>query len=231
MKTNILEKINQINVINEDVEKLSKKVVQKRVDFFSKKINKIELDITPVYYDLYNYDGITQAIGIESSPTPESAYIATLISGSTYQYDFIYPVYGYVVPTGESPEDYTDGATPWTYKTTIAVVKTVLQFPEMPDWAVDGARVVCFVSNDDGTMVGDLEFVLSAGGQDTQAITVDFSYCHRWIVLKNDLGETVGYNFEFFAIYPVATGHVTNLYANLYFYNPKDYYVIHSAKI
>lgn len=230
-RTNILEQIRKIERLGTDVKSLSKLNVQKKVDFFSKKINKIELDTTPVYYDLYNYNGITQAIGTAVSPTPESAYEATLISGTTYQYDFIYPIYGFVVPIGETPEDYTGGATPWTYKTTIAVVKTTMQFSEMPDWAIDGSKVVCYVSNDDGSMVGNLEFVLLAGGQDTQAITVDFSYCYRWIVLKDDDNVTTGYNFEFFAIYPIATGHKTNLYANLYFYNPKDYYVIHPTKI
>lgn len=210
--------------IQQELFKLSRVQIHTISDNYLKKVSSVDLLNAPIYYDLYNYNGIITAIGT-TSPTPSSAYKATLISGSTYSYEFIYPVYGFPVPIEETPESHTDNATPWTYKTTIAVYKNIINFPVMPAWALDGSRLICYVYTEDGGVVNDLAFVLLEGGTNIQTISVDFNYFYRWIECER------GYNFEFYCIYPIATGRNLNLFAKLYLYNPKHYYATNSTKI
>ena len=184
---------------------------------FIKKLNIISINTTPIYYDLYNFEGITFST---SEPEPASAYEYRDIG-----YYFIYPVWGFVVPSGETPESITDGATPWQFQTTIAIIKTQLNFPKMPDWVIDGAKVISYLYNDDDSAVGDLAFTILPGGENMDAIVVDFSEFHRWIKLEE------GYNFEYYAIYPVPENHQLHLNTNLYIYNPKNNYYGQSKQI
>ncbi|MFA5048518.1 MAG: hypothetical protein WC516_05855 [Patescibacteria group bacterium] len=221
----ITKEFGQIRKLQNDLFRLSRVSIQKSTDAFLKQINKVEIDTTPIYYDLYQFDGVTYAVGDGGSPAPASAYTATLISGSTYSYTFKYSIWAFPVLSGETPESITDGATPWTYQTTIAIVKKVINFAKMPDWAIDGSRLVCYMYNLDGSLVGNLEFILLEGGDNTQQMSVDFSYFYRWVK------QIKGYDFEFYAIYPVDTGHNLTLSANLYFYNPKNYHENKSNKL
>ena len=197
---------------------------------FMKIINVIPIDTTLVYYDLYKFLGTTYSVGTVS-PTPISAYDAELISGTTYAYTFIYPIYDFQVPVGEAPEDYTDGATPWEFQTTIAIVKSKIMFPNMPDWGVDGAKIISYLYKEDGTVVDNLKFVLREGSQNLDELSVDYGEFHRWVNLLDDNGETNGYEFEYYCIFPIPDNQQIFLNANLYVYNLKNYYHVQSTKI
>lgn len=182
---------------------------------FIKNIRFVSIDTTPQYYDLYNFLGTTSST---NQPSPASAYnYRYSINTASYAYYFIYPRRGFPVPSGESPEDYTDGATPWEFKTTISIVKTVYQFPKMPDWALDGAKLVAYLQRTDNQPVGNITYYLRAAGTNLNEITVDFNYFYRWVKLNE------GYNFEFYAIYPFVDSDIF-INAKLYFYNPKKVY-------
>jgi hypothetical protein len=200
------------------------KISLKNQSSFTNKINIVSIDTTPTYYDLYKYSGISQSIG-SSSPSPASAYKATLISGSIYEYDFIYPTIGFAVPAGATPESYTDGATPWTFQTSIAIIKSRINFPNIPDWGIDGTKIICYLVNEDGSPVTNLSVTLQEGGENIEEITILFSYFYRWIKLD------VGYDFEFYAIYPMVANSQVSLIANLYIYNKRKAYAISSTKI
>jgi len=201
---------------NEDrIDKLSIESQKKITTSYIKRLNKGSIDTTPVYYDLYNFLGTTYATGT-TSPTPASAYIASLISGSIYSYTFKYPVYGFAVPDYLTPEDITDGATPWEFQTKIAVIKTIVELPNLSEWMLDGTKIISYLYNEDGSVVTDLKFIYLESGQNLDEQSVDFSTFHRWIKTEN------GFNLEYNAIYPIPENHDLSLVANLYMYNPKN---------
>lgn len=202
---------------NKDLLKLSKFRYSTNYSTFLKKLSYVELDTTPTYYDLYNFDGITYSTG-ETSPSPASAYSVTVISGSINAYSFIYPIYGFSVPIGEEPEDYTDGATPWTFKTTLAIIKSITHFPKMPEWAIDGAKLISYLYKQDGSIVQNLKVVLRESGQNLNELSVDLTEFYRWIELSE------GYNFEHYAMYPLPENEEIFLNSKLYFFNPKNYH-------
>ena len=189
---------------------------QKVVADFIRKQNKGIIDTTPVYFDLYNFSGVTYATGT-TSPVPASAYIATLISGDIYGYSFKYPTYGFVVPYGETPESVTDGATPWEFQTTIAVVVSKTQFNNMPESAFDGMKIISYLYNESGSVVNNPEFIYLEEGQNLDKQSVEYANFHRW----SKLGE-IGYELEYYAIYPMPENEQLSLVANIYMYNSKN---------
>jgi len=216
------ELINQEN----DITKLPKFSYKKNTSSFLKKINIVEIDTTPVYYDLYNFKGITYSTGT-ISPEPESAYEKSdePVSGDIYTYTFIYPIYGFSVLSGETPESVTGGATPWEFKTTVAVIKNKIHLPNMPDWAITGCKLISYLYNEDGSLVENLKIVLLEEGQNLDEISVDFSEFYRWVKLEE------GYNFEQYVIYPIPENHQISLKSNLYIYNFKNNYYGQSGQI
>jgi len=210
--------INNVEKNKNNIAKIIDTSYVKNSSSFTKKITKISIDTTPVYYDLYKFLGVTYSVG-EVSPTPESAYDARLISGTTYAYSFIYPAFGFAVPFEETPESVTDGATPWEFQTSIAIIKSTILFSNISDLIVDGMSLISYVSNEDGSVVEDLKVVLEEESQSIDEVSIDFSEFYRWIQLSE------GYQFEYYAIYPVPENHQITLTSNLYFYNTKnDYY-------
>lgn len=213
-----------INKLKNDIKQQSKKLdriyennKQKTVASFIRKQNKGNIDTTPVYYDLYNFTGVTYATGT-TSPVPASAYISTLISGTTYSYSFKYPTYGFVVPHGETPESVTDGATPWEFQTTIAVVISKTQIDNMPEVAFDGMKVISYLYDEDGSTVEDLEFIYLEAGQNLDKQSVEYANFHKWVQLENN----TGYESQYYAIYPVPENQQLTLVANIYMYNSKS---------
>jgi len=213
------EKINKLlNDVkrNQDrIDKLLKESYNKTTASYIKRLNKGSIDTTPVYYDLYNFLGVTYATGT-TSPIPASAYIDVEEESGLHSYTFKYPVYGFSVPDALTPEDITDGATPWEFQTKIAVIKTIINYPNLPDWALDGVKLLSYLYNEDGSIVNDLKFIYLESGQNLDEQSVDFSTFHRWIKTEN------GFNLEYNAIYPIPENHDLSLVANLYMYNPKN---------
>lgn len=195
---------------------------------FYKKITTVELDITPTYYDLYNFTGTTYAVDT-TSPSPASAYTAEYVSTvggvDYYAYTFIYPTYGFAVPSGEDPEDYSSGATDWEFETSIAIIKSTYSFPAMPDWGIDCAKIICYLENEDGSAIGDIKYILLDEGQNQDEISVDFKYFYRWVKLNE------GYELKFYSIFPLVENRQTSLNAKIYFYNVKNLNYGQSAKI
>lgn len=182
------------------------------------KSNIIEIDTTPTYVDMYKFLGLTYTTD-ESSAIPASAY-----EERDNGYHWIYPIYNFPVPAGQTPESITGGATPWEYKLTLATVKTTVNFPLMPDWGIDGARLVTYLYRNDGTPVGYLKAILLAQGQNLNEISIEFNYFYRWVKLQT------GYRFEFYAIYPLQDSEI-KLKANLYISNVRKDYNVQPQKI
>ena len=210
----ILYKINQDKKVVNVFEK-HRTALNVSNDF--KNIHEIPLDTTITYYDLYDFKGTTYAVGT-TSPTPADCYKAVLISGSTYSYTFIYPINAYPVPVGEDPEDIL-GCSPWEFNTTIAVVKTLYNLPSFPDWALEGAKVVSYLSSGAGITIPNLEIEVTPG------VFTGFNTYHRWIKTEN------GYDLEYQAYYPVPSGYTIDLNTNLYIYNKKVYDEYRPTKI
>ena len=196
----------------------------KNIKYFSRKVNIITIDTTPTYYDLYKFDGITELIGT-TSPSPASAYTVTPVSDLMNSYDFIYPVFGFAVPLGDTPETYTNGATSWTFQTTIAIVKTIIHFPLMPDWAINGCKIISYLTSQDGSIVQNNKFILYPQGADTEELSVELSEFYRWVKLDK------GYKLEYYAIYPIPSNQQISLNTKLYIYNPKYYNHVQSTEI
>ena len=187
---------------------------------FINKFRSVELEFTPVYYDLYKFLGITYSGGGDTSPVPESAYIEQ----NSNEWYFKYPIIGFPVLAGATPESVTDGAETWEFQVTVAVIKSVTQFDKMPDWAIEGAKHVSYLYKTDGTPYTSSKEILQAKSTDLDEISVDFNNFHRWVKLTN------GYNFEFYAIYPLTSTEI-KLNTTLYFTNTKNTNYAKSEKI
>ena len=133
-----------------------------------------------------------------------------------YSYGFIYPIYGFSVPSGENPEDYTDGSSPWEFKTSIAIIKQSYEFHEMPEWMINGAKIISYLYNENGSIVENLKVILLNESQNMDEISVDFTEFYRWIELEK------GYIFEYYAVFPVPENQQISLKSNLYIYNFKN---------
>lgn len=212
------------NTNKNNIDKLTPTSYTVVTNTLSKIINIIDLDATPVLYDVYNFTGVTYAVGTVS-PEPAEAYTATLISGTTYEYVFKYAIYGFPVPTQEAPADYSNGATDWTLKGSIVIIKKLLNFPIMPEWALRGCKVISYLSNEDNSSIDSLSITLREAGIYSDAVTIQYNTFHRWIKLEE------GYDFEFQAIYPIKQNTQTLLTTKLYFYNPKEISNVQSRKI
>ena len=192
----------------------------KRSSSFIKALNKISIDTTLTYYDLYNFLGTTYTSG-STPPTPVSAYTGNATDGWTFKY----PIYGFRTLLNQTPESLTDNAGPWEFQTTIALVQTNTQFIYMPEWAFDGCKVISYLYNTDGTIVEDLKFTLLESGQNQDEIYVDFTTFHKWAKLEN------GYELHFFAMFPIPENEDIKLNTYLYIYNPKGDYYAQQIKI
>lgn len=214
---NKFSKIQKELVTNEnDIFKLTKFNYQKNTNSFLKKINVIQVDTTPTYYDLYKFLGITFSTG-ENPPNPPEVYKD--ISDGNGWWSFFYPIYGFPVPLGENPEDYSYGATPWEFQTSIVIIKRLYEFPNIPDWVINGTKVISYLFNNDGSYIQNLKYILLPGSLNIDEFSIEFSEFYRWIKLEK------GYNFEYYAIYPVPQNHQIFLNTKLYVYNFKnDYY-------
>jgi hypothetical protein len=195
----------------QDIFKLSGFTYQTNSNSFLRHVNIVSLDTTPVFYDLYKFLGITYA---NEAQEPASAYEYDADSNS---WVFILPTVGFAVPEGATPESQTEGATPWEYQTTIAIVKSSIDFPKMPDWGIDGAKLISYIANLNGTPVENIKVVLQSSGQNMDEISVDFNNFHRWIALEE------GYRLEYYAIYPITNTQAV-ITSNLYIYNSKNTY-------
>ena len=218
-KTVIQDLFQKTKANQQEVFNLNKFSFNQHTDSFINKFQSVTLDLVPVYYDLYKFLGITYATGA-TSPTPASAYEEQ----ETEQWYFIYPTIGFAVVAGETPESVTDDVTPWQFQTTVAVIKSLFSFPKMPDWAIDGARHIAYLYKEDGTGYTSSKVILQAKSQDFNEISVDFNDFYRWIKLED------GYNFEYYAIYPLPTSEVY-LNTTIYFNNPKNTNYAQSEKI
>ena len=209
----------QTESTNQKAFDLNKFSFEQHTDSFINRFQSVTLDLTPVYYDLYKFLGITYVTGA-TPPDPASAYEER----ETEQWYFKLPTIGFAAPAGETPESVTGGATPWEFQTTVAVVKTSKQFNKMPDWAIDGAKHISYLYKDDGTAYSSSKEILQTKSTNLNEISVDFNDFHRWVKLDS------GYNFEYYAIYPLPSSEV-HLNTTIYFTNTKNTNYAKSEKI
>ena len=137
-----------------------------------KKTNELILPSEIVYYDLYDFIGITYRVG-GSAPIPFSAYIES----SPEQWHWKYPVYDFRVPVGEKPEDITGTTSDfWIYRSTIGSIKQTHHFNLFPDWAIQYTKMK--------------HYLYSIEDESEPVFVDDLSIFFRWIK------KGIGYDFE-----------------------------------
>jgi len=159
------------NEVNSD--RINKEEINVHPVTIIKKTRELILDFDTMYYDLYDFLGITYQGG-GSSPQPESAYI----EDRPNHWYFKYPSHSFKVPQGEKPEDITGtSAEDWNYVKTIGSIKQTYHFELFPDWAIPYIKIKTYIySIDDIGIPVEIE---------------DLSTFHRWIK------KEPGYDFEF----------------------------------
>lgn len=161
-----------------------------------KKTTEINLSFETVYYDLYDWLGITSQYG-GSAPEPESAY--TKVPDRDIWF-FKYPVQDFRVPQGEKPWNITGTSSEnWEYKKTIGNIKQSYHFDLFPDWAIQYAKIKSYVYSEDD--------------EGTPVVVEDLSIFHRWIKKEN------GYDFEFYGFFTLPEEQELLLYVSLVMLN------------
>ena len=105
------------------------------------KVIKTSIVHEPVLYDLYKFLGVTYT-NIETGAVPAELYQS---NPTMTAWTFLLPVFGYKVPHGEDPEALLGtGEGSWEFQTTIAIVKTRIHLPGIPEYLINKARVFSF---------------------------------------------------------------------------------------
>ena len=190
-------------------EKLEKKQITELSKTTIKKTTEIDLGFKTIYYDLYDWKGITSQYG-GSAPTPESAYHKSFDRNNWF---FKYPTYNFRVLQGEKPWNVVAGTSPgqWEYQSTIGNVKQTYHFDLFPDWAIPYAKLKSYAYSEN-----------NAG---TPVLVDDLYTFHRWIK------KEPGYDFEFYGIFTMPEEQQLFLYVSLVMMNRRVMNVIQNKKI
>ena len=177
----------------------------------------IELDFTPVHYDLYNFTGTTYQTG-QISPVPSEAYEAVEIRTGWYAFYFKYPTLGFPVPEGENPEDYSSGATDWEsfggHK--ICKVNHIHTFQSIPSDFFNYTRVVSYLYTESGNSVPEYNIM---NPNNPEEIFCTYNTFYRFINRENSC------DFYYYAIFPYSASEEIKLKVRIYLINPKQYKV------
>lgn len=185
------------------------KKVEYSVNIFEKK-SELEIDTTPVIYDLYNWLGITystgQGVNGDESPQPASAYIES--NGSFY---FKYPILDFRVPQPEKPHTLT-GTLPeeWEYVKTVASVKTSIFIRNITEEILNHIKIKTYLYNTANEPLSN----------------DSFSELYRWNKESN------GYTFNYNAFFTIEQENSQLLlYASLILDNPKQFDTLQKIKL
>lgn len=169
-----------------------------------KKNQKIEIDTTPQYYDLYRWWGVTYS----SSPVePASAY-----EFGNPGYYFKYPTVDFRVPKGSTPTQEVPGTDEdnWEYTSSIAIVKSAVFIKNINEKLLNYTKLKSYLYND----------------SNEPASAEDFSQITRWHKENN------GYTFYYNAFFSVAQDDPQLLIkAELILRNPNDYDALYQTKL
>jgi hypothetical protein len=165
------------------------------------KFNVSVLTHVPVVYDLYKFLGTTY------TNNPEGAVPPGLYDFDGTAYTFNLPVYGYRVPQGVDPVVYSGGATPWEFITSVNIIRTRVNYLNLPDSYIKKSKIVSYLYTDDNTPIPSLNILIDPINE----IYTDFSYFYRWLKVDD------GYVLDFYAFFPYFTTVEVKLKTNVYF--------------
>lgn len=169
-----------------------------------KKTSRFSLDTDPIFYDLYDFKGITSRQGGGNAPSPLSCYVEDPIG----TWNFIYPVFDFRVPSGEDVETFS-GCPDWEFQSSIGIIRYVLKFPGLREEDIYSFDLLSYLYNE----------------ADEEVESGDFSQFYRWI--KKD----TSYDFHYHAFFTIPEGTELLLKAELVLVNKKDYNAIQLKKI
>lgn len=161
-----------------------------------------QLSHAPVLYDLYKFMGVT------STNDPDHAIPANLYEvdekGTTW--NFILPIWGYRVPYGVNPQTQT-GAGPWTFLTSINIIKTKVHFLNLPDLMVQKSKIINYLYTDNNEPLPIFVITIDPINE----LSTDFSTFYRWNKV------TDGYELEYFSFFPYSNEVDVKLNTSIYF--------------
>ena len=167
------------------------------------KFNVSILTHAPVVYDLYKFLGTTYTNN-EAGAVPPEVYEENEEGNA---WTFILPVYGYRVPQGVDPVVNSGGATPWEFITSVNVIRTRVNYLNLPDSYIKKSKIVSYLYTDDNSPIPSLNVLIDPLGE----IYTDFSYFYRWLKVGD------GYVLDFYAFFPYFTTVEVKLKTNVYF--------------
>ena len=167
------------------------------------KFNVSTLVHAPVIYDLYKFFGVTYTNN-EAGAVPPEVYEENEAGNA---WTFILPVYGYRVPQGVDPVVFSGGATPWQFITSINIIRTRVNYLNLPDSYIKKSKIVSYLYTDDNTPIPSLNILIDPLSE----IYTDFSYFYRWLKVND------GYVLDFYAFFPYFTTVEVKLKTNVYF--------------
>ena len=157
----------------------------------------------PVIYDLYKFLGTTYTNN-EATAIPPSCYD---FDGTAYRFNL--PIYGYRVPQGVDPIAFSGGATPWQFITSINIIRTRVNYLNLPDSYIKKTKVVSYLYTDDNSPIPSLGILIDPINE----IYTDFSYFYRWLKV------TDGYILDFYSFFPYFPTVEVKLKTDVYFLN------------
>lgn len=182
------------------------KKITHAINEFSK-ITEIEIDTTPIIYNLYDFLGITYQTG-NPAPEPSSAYE----SGESGGWLFKYPIQAFRVPQNQTPSELTGGTLEedWEYTKTIAVINQAIYINNITEELLNYTKLKSYLYN-----------------QNNEDVSCDdFSELYRWHKEPN------GYTFYYNAFFTIEQeDSQVFLKANLLIGNPKNFDSLQKYKI
>jgi hypothetical protein len=164
------------------------------------KFNVNSLVHVPIIYDLYNFLGTTYTNDPAGAIPPERYDF----DGTAYRFNL--PIYGYRVAKDVDPVIFT-GATPWEFITSINVIRTRVNYLNLPDSYIKKSKIISYLYTDDNTPIPSLNILIDPINE----IYTDFSYFYRWLKVDD------GYVLDFYAFFPYFTTVEVKLKTNVYF--------------
>jgi len=169
-----------------------------------KKTTRFELDTNPVYYDFYNFTGVTYRSGGGNDPTPASAYI----ENPPGTWTFILPIFDYRVPAGNDPEDYSE-TDEWEFASSSGNIRQILRFPSISEKDIYNFNLLSYLYDEEGNEI----------------TSENFAQFSRWIKREN------GMDFYYHAYFVIPDEKQLRLKAELVLINKQDYNTVPTTEI